>query len=750
MPIQRSPKQQPPADGRLYLGHPPQQEPEKIQLATAPSAQHNALTEYEPAAAPAYAKLPVTPLPAVDVSYLDVRAPRKAGSYGRSVPIILSVTCLVLLLASSLLAYIFINKKPALPTPILTSTPGQLRAGDTFTLAGSNFGARDLVNFTRDVNIAVLDGNGRPLQAHTNDAGTFSVHITVQANWEVGQHFIHATDETQQLSVSTAIIIQQPPPTPPRLQLSVTSVDLGTGAPGKVSTTTLILTNAGGGQLNWQASSDQSWLSVSPNTGTFSGKAVVALMVNRGALAPQTYSGDVLFTQQGSNDAPLKVNVTMTVVGQAVCVACTSANLTLSSGSLMYTGSTTRDPSAQTIALQNSGSRPLDWSSTVITGDGTPWLSISPSSGHLEANDSEVVTISVQSHILAVGSYSATINFRGGNNPQLSVALNVVASENLLVSPSALNIQTTTGQNPQPQMITLQDNGGQPLDWNASAATVDGANWLGATPGNGHLEAGARTNVTVNINASTLKAGSYQGTLTFSDGTFIRQVTVALTVSVPQIANIGIQTGALTFTTTQGTDPQPQTFSITNTGTATLNWSLTEDQNGKNFAAVTPTSGSLAPGKSATITVTAHVARANPGTINATITVADSDTGTTVQSQSVEVGITINGQTLISGGLALSPNALSFSNTSTLNHTSQLLSITNTTGNSLNWSMATSVSWLSANTPSGTLAPGEMVVIYVKCDSSQLSTGSYNAILMISGSDGSTSASVNVTLTVSP
>lgn len=695
---------------------------------------------------PAYAKLPVTPLPAVDVSYLDVRAPKKAGSYGRNVPIILSVTCLVLLLASSLLAYIFINKKPALPTPILTATPGQLRAGDTFTLAGSNFGARDLVNFTRDVNIAVPDGNGRPLQAHSNDAGAFSVHITVQANWGLGQHFIHATDETQQLSISTAIIIQQPPPTPPRLQLSVTSVNLGTGAPGKVSTTTIILTNAGGGQLDWQASSDQSWLSVSPNTGTFSGKAVVALMVNRGALAPQTYSGDVLFTQQGSNDAPLKVNVTMTVAGQAVCVECGSIQhvLTLSSGSLMYTGSTTQDPSAQTIALQNSGSQPLDWSSTVITGDGTPWLSISPSSGHLEANDSEVVTISVQSHILAVGSYSATINFRGGNNPQLSVALNVVASGNLLVSPSALNIQTTTGQNPQTQMITLQDNGGQPLDWNASAATVDGANWLGATPGSGHLEAGAQTHVTVNINAATLKAGSYQGTLTFSDGTFIRQVTIALTVSVPQVASIGIQTGTLTFTTTQGTDPQPQTFSITNTGTAMLNWSLTTT------LAVAPTSGSLAPGKSATITVSPHVAKANPGTINATITIADSDTGTTVRSQSVEVGITINHQTLISGGLTLSPNALSFGNTSTLNNTSLLLSITNTTSNSLSWSMATSVSWLSANTPSGTLAPGETVVIDVKCDSSQLSKGSYNAILMISGSNASTSASVNVTLTVSP
>ena len=737
MPIQRPPKQHPPDDGRLYLGRPPQQEPEGLQLATAPQAQHTALTEYEPAAMPAYVKLPVTPLPVVDVSYLDVRAPKKAGSYGRSVPIILSVTCLVLLLASSLLAYIFINKKPALPTPILTATPGQLRAGDTFTLAGSNFGARDLVNFTRDVNIAVPDGNGRPLQAHSNDTGAFSVHITVQANWGLGQHFIHATDETQQLSVSTAIIIQQPPPTPPRLQLSVTSVDLGTGAPGKVSTTTLILTNAGGGQLNWQASSDQSWLSVSPNTGTFSGKAVVALMVNRGALAPHTYSGDVLFTQQGSNDAPLKLNVTMMVAG-------TPASLTLSSGSLTYAGSTTQDPSAQTIALQNNGSQPLDWSSTVITGDGTPWLSISPSSGHLEGNDSAVVTISALSHILAVGSYSATINFRGGNNPQLSVALNVVASGNLLVSPSALNVGTTTGQNPQTQVITLQDNGGQPLDWNASAATVDGANWLGATPGSGHLEAGAQTNVTVNINAATLKAGSYQGTLTFSDGTFIRQVTIALTVSVPQVASIGIQTGTLTFTTTQGTDPQPRTFSITNTGTATLNWSLTTT------LAVAPTSGSLAPGKSATITVSPHVAKANPGTINATITVADSDTGTTVQSQSVEVGITINRQTLISGGLTLSPDALSFSNTSTLNNTSQSLSITNTTSNSLNWSMATSVSWLSANTPSGTLAPGETVVIDVKCDSSKLSTGSYNAILMISGSNASTSASVNVTLTVSP
>jgi len=707
-----------------------------------------AATEPAPAIAPQanYVKLPVTPLPEVDVSDLATlpRVPRKPVFQGRSVPTMLIVACLLLLVATSIFAYVFINKKPELPAPILTATPGQLRVNDVFILAGNNFGARDVVDFTRDVNVVMQNGNGSPLKVRTDETGNFSVQITVQPDWSEGQHLIHATDEAQQLSVSTAITIQQAPPSSPRLQLLNTSINFGTSPPGKSSTQNIILTNAGGGQLTWQASSDQTWLSVTPSSGTFSGKAIAVLMVNRGALAAQTYNGNVKFTQQDSTSAPLILHVTMSV--QAV-----PASLIVSSSSLIYSGSTIQNPPDQTIILQNSGNRPLDWSSRVTTGNGTPWLSIRPTSGHLEVRASAVVTVSASSTMLAVGSYQGALNFKGGANPQVTVVLSVAAPGNLLASPPAINVKASTGQNAATQTITLQNSGGQPLDWKASETTADGANWLSAIPSSGHLEPNAKANVTVKITSGSLKAGSYQGTLTFSYGALTKQVAVALTLSTPPAASIGVQTSTLAFTTTEGTDPASQTFTITDTGNATLNWSLTEDASGTTYAPATPASGSLAPGQSQTITVTPNVAQAGPGVINATIIIADSDVGTTVQSQQVGVSISINKQT--PGILGLSTNNLAFSNTTTLNNTTQLLVITNNGIDPLDWSITSSDSWLSTSDSNGTLVPGESVVIDVTCASSSLAVGNYDATLTITGSNSGTAVAaqtVNVTLTVSP
>lgn len=566
----------------------------------------------------------------------DLHGTRKAPQR-QITPTVLIIVCLGLLLISSLLAYLFINKKPELPGATLTSTPGQLRIHDTFLLKGSNFGARDLLSFTRDMSIIVLDSNGKPLIAHTDDKGIFSVQITVQPDWDVGEHAIHATDEAQKLSVSTTITIQQAPLTPPQLQLTVTHIDLGTATSGTLSTQNLILTNVGGGQINWQASTDQPWLTVAPNSGTFSGKAVVTVIANNTALAPQAYSGDVLFTQQGSNSSPVAVAVTMKVKAAP---------------------------------------------------------------------------------------------------PQA----------NLLASPTSLAVKTTAGQNSAVQFITLQNGGGQPLDWTVSAGTVDGANWLSVSPASGHLEGNAQGTVSVKLNATTLNAGAYQGTLTFSYGIRTQQVEVGLTVSAHSLADIGLQTNALSFITTKGTNPQSQTFSITDTGNGILNWSLAEDQNGMRSMSVTPASGSLAPGKSATIRVTPTVAGANVGTINAMITISDSDSGTAVQSQKIKVGININPV------MKLSANDLTFNNSSALNITTRSITLTNTSATALDWTATPSALWLSTDASSGRLAPGESTVIYVFCDSTQLSTDTYLATLVVNGSNSSSavvSQTLNVTLIVS-
>ena len=524
------------------------------------------------------------------------------------------------------------------------------------------------------------------------------------------------------------------------------SIDFGSGAPGEISQKTITLINSGGGQITWQASSDQKWLTVTPNKGTFSGSKGVELTVNRGALSPQAYTGHVIFTQEGSTAPSLTLSVTMSVKG-------TPASLVLSTASLSFNGSTTQNPPDQVITLQNSGGQPLNWKATLATGDGAPWLSMYPSEGRLDGNASTTITVSVQSLGLAVGSYQGTISFQGGANPQVTVTLSVVPPANLTVPPTPLNLLTEQGQKSIGQ-ITLQDAGGLSLDWTASAVTTDGASWLSVSPASGHLDPGVMQNLTVTADAGTLPVNSYQGTLIFTYGTSTKQVAITLLVSLPPTPGISVQSSSLIFNTTQGVNPPAQTFAITNIGNAPLNWGITEDANAKAYLTTSLRSSTtgLPPGKSITITVTPNVSNAGPGSIAALITVFDSDKGSSVPQQQVAVTINIASAAIINAA----PSNMTFDQTSTITNSQQFLYLTNTGSAQLNWSLAQGsqppVPWLSVNTTSGSLAPGAMLVIFVTCDSSQLSPGTYTATLTVSDSDPGSPVlpqTITVTLTVS-
>ena len=673
--------------------------------------------------------------------------PTRSPFQRRPILVTLTVSFLLMLVASGLLAYTFISKRPeaSFATATLIVTNNQLRVGDTFTLTGSGFGANDLLTFTRDTKkVPILDGNRKPLQAHTDAPGAFSVSITV-GNWGVGDHLIHVIDEAQQFSDSVTITIEQAPAAPPVLRLGISQLDFGTDAPGVVSSKNVTLTNTGGDQINWQASSDSPWLSIAPGSGTFGGSGVVVITVNRGALSPLSYTGHISFIQQGSSTKPLKLTVTMAVKSAP-------ASLTLSPVSLSYSGSTAQNPASQTITVQNSGKQPLNWSAKPLTGNGVSWLTIAPNSGQLAPAASATISVSAQSQQLAAGSYQGTISFSGGTNPQVSVSLNVVAPGNLIASPPSLNFSAYTNQNPTSQSITLQNSGGQLLNWTVSTATTNGGNWLSASPTSGQLVAGAKGTVTILAHSAGLQPNAYQGSITFNYGTLSKQMAISLTVSTPAVAVINTQVHTLSFSTLKGTNPAAQTFTITNTGNALLNWIANEDTIAATYAPVTPSRGSLAPAKSATITVSPSLLQLGGGTLTGTITIADSDTGSTVAGQKVAVNITVLDQAIISVAI----QTMSFSNDSTFQNTWQPLVLTDTGSTNLNWTLtipsSSSSSWLSVDSTSGTVAPGESTAIDVSCDSSQLAPGTYTASLQISDSDPNTAVApqtVDVVLVVS-
>ncbi len=74
---------------------------------------------------------------------------------------------------------------------------------------------------------------------------------------------------------------------------------------------TLSISNTGGGTLNWTASDDATWLTVSPTSGT--APSTATLSVNITGLAAGTYNGTVTVSATGATNTPVSVPVTLTV-----------------------------------------------------------------------------------------------------------------------------------------------------------------------------------------------------------------------------------------------------------------------------------------------------------------------------------------------------------------------------------------------------------------------------------------------------
>lgn len=549
------------------------------------------------------------------------------------IPILLTLACLFLLLASSILAFVLLGQHTTVATPAVWASPDVLRADDTFIFSGKGFNAHSLLTFTHDANQTLFDDRGHPLQAHTDAQGAFMLRLRVPHTWQPGVHSLHATDEAQKLGVSTHITVQQAPSTPPALRLATTTYQFPAAAAGVVSSQDITLINDGGGQLVWQESSDQPWLTVTPGNGSFSGREDVRVSVNRGALAPQTYIGHVSFRSHGAGTAILAV--TMGVSAQP-------AVLGLSTSALNYSATTTQNPADQTITLQNSGDQTLNWNAIPTTGDGSSWLFVSPSSGHLAPHSSTSVLVHVEALQLSAGSYQGVITFGGAANAQVAVACTVTDPGNLVISPPSLNATVEQGQiESMGNALTLQNSGGATLKWSASASTADPVHWLSVTPASGTIVAGNTANLAMNIDATALSPGAYQGTLTFSAAKQSWQISIALTVVPPAQAVISVSSAPITFTVGRGQAPTVHVLTLQNTGQVPLDWQASEEGDGASFLAVAPAQGTLNPGESITLKVTPNVTNAQPGTLTTAIILTDTDFGVQVPDKRIPVSVTV-------------------------------------------------------------------------------------------------------------
>ncbi|HEY4384658.1 MAG TPA: choice-of-anchor D domain-containing protein [Ktedonobacteraceae bacterium] len=716
--------------------HQLQQEPEQIMLPPfEPLEPHTDPELYRPTAL-------IIRQPKWQFSYdasLPARMRERFSRSGIGAPrfssMVLTVICLLFLLASSILAFVLIGNHTSIATAAFSASPSAVRTGNAFTLVGRGFKSSSLLHFSLDTNQPIYDESGSVLTVRTDEHGAFSLQLYAPSNWSVGQHTLYASDPSQGVSISTNITVEPPLVVLPDLQVSKTSLKFSAMAAGTISNQSLVLLNTGGGTVHWQASSDQPWLSAAPTNGSFSDRASIQVAVNRGGLSPQSYSAHLVLTQQGSPTKSLQVTVTMEV-------SPAPAALTLTPTTLAFAGSTTQNPPAQNLVIQNSGGLPLNWTSKVTTESNASWLSISPAEGHLDPGTSATLVVSILSQQLTSGSYQGTISFAGDANAQVTVSLDVQVPGNLVFSPPSLTMNVLTNQPPPTRTVILQNDGGQSLDWTASATTADGGKWLSVIPANGTLAAGGQVTVTVKVQ-SGLSAGAYQGTVNFSSQGQTRQLAISCAVTAPPIE---MQTDALHFTAHKGVNPASQSLTMTNTSNTALNWTVKLDSGAPAFLSILPLSGTIAPGQKIPLTVSANIVNAKVGTLSSGISIVNSnDPGILLAAQEVSVDAVISDPVT---PLAATPTNLTFNQAASTAPGTQTLTITNTTASGIHWSLAqptnTAQPWLALSQDNGTVDAGGSVTININCTDAKLPSGTYTTTLQLFNTDISASTPVQI------
>jgi uncharacterized protein (TIGR03437 family) len=315
--------------------------------------------------------------------------------------------------------------------------------------------------------------------------------------------------------------------------------------------------------------------------------------------------------------------------------------------------STTSQPRILNIA--NSGSGSIAWTATVAldSGAGSPWLSISPTSGTTPSQ----ATVSVSSTGLAAGIYSGRITVTGGGQTVVErVYLEVDGTQQpaVHVYPKAMEFhfgESVVTPASRKVHITSQASG---LSYTATATTAKGGNWLSISPSSGPITSSSFLTASVSASvAGSLAPGWYTGRIeiqTPGASQKTHEVFVALKVHAPNETKLlEVEPGGIGFSAVVGAaSPGPQSVLLEVNGGASLAWTAAvATASGGSWLSATPLSGSA----TTAITVSVNTAGLSAGVYDGTVvfTPAASSGSNTV---TLRVRLVMNGAGQASPGQA--------------------------------------------------------------------------------------------------
>ena len=429
-----------------------------------------------------------------------------AGIYGQGSPIVNGVPA-----TQSALHF---------PTALACDGSGDVYVADTYGSQVRVISANGNISAVAGTGTAAFSGDGGPATAASlNQAGTLAVD-------GAGNVYISDRLNNRIRKILAAPVAYQAAPT--SLSFSANSGGSAPGAQGINLTSTV-------SGLSFTTSTNVSWLSVSPSSGTV--PSVPQVSVDPTGLTPNTYQGTVTINAPNASPSTKTIAVSFTVGGG------TPSRLAVSSQSLPFSLAQGASPGNAQVTISNTGSGSTRYAASATTANGGNWLQISSSSGStsgsVTAASPASLNVTATPGTLAVGTYNGTITVTGPDTGQtltVTVILAITAAPpTILLSQLGLTFTAVAqGGTVLPQMLGILNSGSGMLSYSVQATTQSGGSgWLSVSPNTGTV---ARplldvSSINVNVNTNQLPPpGTYYGQISVSAAGASNSPQVALVV----------------------------------------------------------------------------------------------------------------------------------------------------------------------------------------------------------------------------
>lgn len=295
-------------------------------------------------------------------------------------------------------------------------------------------------------------------------------------------------------------------------------------------------------------------------------------------------------------------HLTKTIVNQDLEIAPTSLNFGTTQNQLSVT-------------ITNRGIEETAW--TLDLGI-CKWLSANPVSGRIGAGKTQAIIFSVDRSLLQKDETTVVTLSAFGNSYPMNVSCAIVQNKGVMnVSPTVLSF----GEDTNEMSFTIKNLGNANLNWYTQGLSES---CLSLSENNGTLSSGASKVIRVSLNRNLLD-GDLSTSFIVSDGNTDQEILVMATKKVLHPI-MNVTPTMLDF----GDSSTSKTFTISNSGSADLHWSLANASN--ECLSYSTTSGTISPAGSTTVTVTLNRAAMHTD-LNTSIGVSD---GTNSQSITIK------------------------------------------------------------------------------------------------------------------